>query len=432
MSSSPRNAPGTSRTGEIGSEFAPRHIPRDARGAAPHSERGASPSGPDVTIRQRLDAPAPGLPTPPAGESAARDGLTLKVHAPQAARLGETVRFEATIANLTGRGLTDVELTCDFDVGLAFPGGMEQSVAQTLGVLASGAVRTVPLSLELVEPGLHQARFTVSAAGLKPVTQTVSVQVLQATVELTLVGPTERRVGQRAEFVLTVLNRESRDLPATQVLIAYPLSLTAREASAGVMRGEGRLSWDLGTVSAQERVQIQVEFECVATATPAVIEVRLESLAAASVARSRLAIAPAQPLRLELNDSDDPVSVSDDFHYELNIHNTTAAPLTAWRLELVPSAEVDVGETTLVGSASSGPLAPVLAGGVWRLEGLPPLLPEASLSLRIEARAVREGTASLEVRLLGREGDPIGTREVTVINPPSADLNARRSQWHPK
>jgi hypothetical protein len=133
-----------------------------------------------------------------------------------------------------------------------------------------------------------------------------------------------------------------------------------------------------------------------------------------------------------VNDSDDPVSVGDDFHYDLDVRNTTTAPLSDWRLEFVPSDELDVGETTLMGPGSSRPLAPMLVEGVWRLEGLPPLRPDTLLSLRIAAKAVREGTASLAVRLRDREGVATGTREVTVINPPSTDLNARRSQWQPK
>lgn len=429
-------APGTSATSEPGStpgggagSVSPPPSPQDARDDAPRTPAGQPPAGPDVTIRQRLDAPAPGpqLPRSEGPAAGAADGLSLKVHAPETARLGETVRFEVTIANLTGRGLADVELTCDFDPGLAFPGGTEQSLAQSVGGLAPGAVRTAPLVLELIEPGRHRATFTLTAPGGKPVSQTVQVQSLPPTVEVALVGPSERRVGQRAEYVLTVLNHDARDLPATQVSLVYPSVLTAREASAGVQRGEGRLSWDLGTLSAQERVQIQVEFECVAAATPAVIEVRLESPAAAVAARSRLTIAPAQPLRLELRDSDDPVSVGDHFHYELDLRNSAAAAVSDWRLHLVPSEGLELGQAMLVDPASTRPLNQRFVEGAWQVEGLPPLTSEAPLSMRIPARAVREGTAALEVRLMGPAGETVSTREPTVVNPPSADLNARRA-----
>lgn len=415
-----QNLSDTSRNAAGRQDLARPVAPADARPAD-----GPSHLGPEVTVRQRLDAPAPG-PLLPAAEGTGETGLTIRITAPETVIAGEVATLQAAIANRSAAGVVDVELTCEFDDGLAFPGSTDRRVTQSLGALAAGAVRTIPLTLEALQPGTACATFHLSGAGHPTSTRQSCLQVMAPSLAISSIGPTERCTGQRAEFVITIVNHDTRDFADARLTVEYPDRLTAREASAGVVRQSGRLRWDLRGLAARERVQVQVEFECL-TPGSADLLVRLDALGATAAATSPLSIRPLpQPLAFSLSDLTDPVAVGDDVQYRIDVVNSGAEPVHDWELRLLVGEALQPGGLTTVGAPSATPPSMLQQGGVWVVRDLPDVPPGETLRLQLPARAMREGTASLEVRLKVAGEEVLRLSEPTVIDPPSTDLNAGR------
>jgi len=437
--------PGNTATGREGSGGT--GVAGGAQRPVDRSPADQSRTAPETTIRQRppsnprddaapllpLPGPALGaLPSPDlAPPSAAPSGLQLDVRGPERVQVGDTMTLEIAVANRSARGATGVRLECEFDGGLAFPEQTERAVTQELGTLAAGATRSITLQLTVAAAGRQCAVVRLIGDGQEPQRQQICVTADEPATELvaTLLGPTTRSVGQRAEFVLTVLNRGDRDMEGTRVQIDYPLELAARAASAGASRGAGTFTWELGRLLAQERAQIQVEFEAVRVAPESIILARVESSAARARTQHLLRVEPApHPLIVSVEDVDDPVAVGEELRYTAAVVNTGAEPIRDWTPRLLISGGIELSQVErAVDGGAPAPLNLRAAddSGVRILDGLPELPAGQSVGLTITARAVREGPAALEVRWTGNDGAEHSTSEPTLVNPPAADSSAR-------
>jgi uncharacterized repeat protein (TIGR01451 family) len=226
----------------------------------------SSPSGTtgeSETIRQRLDAPAPAgsVPEGPRLGGIEAEEWTLTVVAPESATTGDLVSFQIRVTNNGSAEAADVVLECEFDAGLAFPGRTERHIRQPLDRVAAGEARSVALSLELRATGRQCARFSITQGGRRVAQREVCVQSQSPEIDVTFQGPNEPAVGERAEYVVTIVNRSGRDLPGTTVTLTYDPSLALREASTGAQRSAGQARWNLETLQAEERVQIETAFD---------------------------------------------------------------------------------------------------------------------------------------------------------------------------
>lgn len=390
----------------------------------------SSPLETEQKIRQRLDAPAPGagpnlFPQSP-GSTPDRTPLHLDLKAPSTAQQGDLLTFEIALANPGAGGVEDVTVDCEFTSGLSFPGSTETRVRQPLGSLAAGATRTLPLQLEVVGVDEQCVTVTLTAADREPVTQRACVTCTAAAVELQIVGPTERRVGQRAEFIMTVVNRGDEDLPQMQVTLEHSDALVTREASAGVRRSGAGVHWDLGTLLARERVQIQVELECLHEATDARLTFGWTSAISTGQRPAALRIlGRTSPLTLSLGDSVDPVSVGEAFQYRIELANAGAATISDAVLDLEIPDAFEVSEVRLIDGSGTRPLLPDRTGPRMSIANLPPLEPQSNLSLILAGRAIREGRLDLTATLRSTAAaESVQISEPTVVNPPVTQPSA--------
>ncbi|MCA9054289.1 MAG: hypothetical protein KDA75_10660 [Planctomycetaceae bacterium] len=360
-----------------------------------------------------------GSSSPSAGE------LNLAVTAPATVPDGEPIQYEIVVSNLSSTGLQDLVLECEFDRSLEFPGSRDQHVRRPLGALSAGASETVTLALTPLSAGQHCVQFRVSGQGTAAVEKDVCVRGEAQPIGLSLSGPDRRNVGQRAEFVLTVENQSGRPLANTRIQIRYDAALAVREASAGMERGEQTLVWDLGTLQRSERVQIQIEVECLAEKEPACLSVRATAADTASSQEACLAIVASDAvLSLTVADDLDPVSAGETVTFRIDVANRGSAELTGWTFELdaSDSLEVDSARITMPVGAPDVSIEP--SGVMVRLADLPPLAAGATTTIELGGRALREGEASL--RIVARSAPEAATvefTETTLVNPPATDGN---------
>ena len=392
-----------------------------ARVTPPAESNGPAGDEPEVTIRQRLDAPAPGpmLGLQRGGQDP--DGLTLMVNAPETTAAGEPIPYEIVVSNRSVKGITDIVLECEFDASLEFPGSRESQVRRPLGALSVGASETVALALTPLSSGQHCVVFRVTADGLDPVEKDVCVRSEAAPVSLSLSGPTVREVNQRAEYVLTVTNESGQSLSDARIHVRYDPALAVREASAGSQQEEQSLVWDLGVLQRDERVQIQMEFECLSEKAQACVSVRATT---AETAASREGcvdiVAVSSPLQVSVADDEDPVSAGDRVTYRVDVANSGPEAISDWTLELDTGEMIAVESVEVVSPAGAADETVEASNGIDVISGLPALEAGMTVTVEVRGRLESEGDAVLRAVTRSAGGDAAESSEVTVVNPPTA------------
>ncbi|MFV0442707.1 MAG: hypothetical protein ACK5Q5_03950 [Planctomycetaceae bacterium] len=388
-----------------------------------YSTDSGSNDAPQVTIRQKLDAPAPGpelmAPGSTNGNARADGVLALNVLAPTQGTLGEPVQYEIRLANRAGSGLSDVVLECEFDAGLEFPGSTEQQIRRPLGTLAAGATQSIPLTLTPQTPGQHCVRFRLSAKDQPSVERESCLRVVDEGLEIQVVAPVERLVGQRAEFVLTIHNRSGHALTAARVEAQYGRTLAAREASAGVIRDQGVLKWDLETLQIDERVQIQMEFECLASDPRVCVALNVSTDTTTAAEEACLTISPApNGVTLSISDSIDPVAIGDALTYRLEVRNASPAVVENWSIEINVDDTISLDQARITAPAAARQPQQRREAGQLLLSGFPALSAGETLTLELPARALRAGRTQLDATIQSPR-ESISFTEPTLVNPPA-------------
>jgi hypothetical protein len=168
---------------------------------------------------------APATPNPYAPQSAAtgtpRLEASLRTVSTDQISVGGFAAFELTVTN-RGEGIArHIVITDRFDHGLRHPSAKPNEytvVYSQMKDLAPGESQSIPLTFQVVDDGQQCHEATVTADGAEPATQRGCITAKQAALELKIIGPRSRVVGETAEFSATV--RNVGDVAATNVELA--------------------------------------------------------------------------------------------------------------------------------------------------------------------------------------------------------------------
>lgn len=399
---------------------------------AAEPEPAATPGG---RLHRRLEAPdpspggaadsAPFPDQPPPqrvvpDDSSSRPQLALLADVPESVAVDEFVPVRLNIRNATAIDAENVAVTCRFDDGLSFPGASEQAVRQKLGRLASGDNRELVLSLSSRQVGRCCLQLQVSSDTHADTSTEKCLQITpKQSVDVSIVGPRRRTRGSRAEYVVTLINTSGADLPAAEAAISYDPALVLKEVSAGAEREAGRLRWDLGTFLNDERIQIQVEFEC-----QSILDARLAVTVnsndrPAGHAEARLDVTDRPELELRLSDAADPLEVGASSTFVLDVENHSSQPVAGIVVHLIPSGIIHVDSAQVRQDAREINLNAFLEGQGLYFEAAPPLAPGAGMTYEIQFTARAAGTGELRALLQSKTlPTPLEVQEPIVINPP--------------
>jgi hypothetical protein len=400
----------------------------------------AGPNGPDVAggnsaNRRGLNAPDPGQPRtnsagrPPASPTPApsipqrsqnQPVLELEVVAPESVAVDDSVSLQLSVRNRTALPAENVTVTVRFNKAWQFTGSERQSIEEQLGRLAPDAERGLTFSLWAREPGLQTVELVIQSETHDEVARTVSIDVRPPIVDMQIVGPLERTVGSRAEYVLTLTNVSRQAQPDTHVDIGYDESLLLKEVSAGVERTAGNLTWDLGELLQDERVQIQIEFECAAAADDSCLRVRVRGRDFGAEEKAAcLQIAVRPEVDLQISDAADPIAVDESTTFTIRVANGGSIPRRGVSLHLTPTEQLEI--VSVQARAASADLAIEIVPGSegWTVTSREEL-PAAGVftyEVQVHARAIGVGQV---IALLKYDGLPVAlnVREMTVVDPP--------------
>ena len=187
------------------------------------------------------------------------------VNPPQTAKVGERVRFDIEVVNVSSRRLTNVVARDTFEPGLQHATGEVSPIVRALGDLEPKGTRGFSVSFIVRKPGRLCHTLDVTAAGGHAASARACLDATQVVlaVDVAIAGPGQRRVGETAEYVIRVTN--TGDAPLTGVRLAFYAepTLLAEKASPGYQYREGALQWDLGTLQPQDAQSRTVQCACI-------------------------------------------------------------------------------------------------------------------------------------------------------------------------
>ncbi len=342
----------------------------------------------------------------------------VSVTGPSEARRGDNVTFRIMVLNEKPQALEGLTVTCRLPDGLSYPDAPQRAFRQMIGRLEPDQQEVLDLQLRCDEIGRHCVMFEVTAAEVDDVTETTCVECTATSATLELIGPSERTIGQRAEFVLTLRNLTGQEQPDVHVALQHEGILEPREASAGAVRKAGRLEWDLGLLRVDERVQIEVDFECLSVADETCLTASVTSRSLEVVpVEACLRTVPHDAIDLDMVDQQDPVTIGERVSYVIQLTNAGLLPLSDVSIQLQTDGLQPVGVTlgedqTPVGATfdrANGLISIPLAGA---------LAPDATQVITLQTLATRSGQGQLQAVVMQPGVAALATiTELTVINP---------------
>ncbi|QDT96125.1 COG1361 family protein [Gimesia aquarii] len=367
-----------------------------------------SKSGPKLQSGPKMTAPATTGP------------LELSVDVIPKRQLGSGATFYVIAKNVGDRAVRNVLVECEFDTEFLFPGRREKKIGQRLGTLQPGESKEISLTLYSDILGNHCCRFRAIADGEELVWKSVCVEYEKKQLDLSVIGPSLRTVGSRAEYIVKLSNVSDVDLNNIQAVISYDSVFVPREASIGSERETGQLKWSLDKIRKGEGVQLQVEFDCEVAAEHACLQVVVSSPELPNEQASAcLKVTPLQGvLDVQVRDTKDPITRGEETTYEVSIENRGLQPARDISLQAkiprmfrVVSVEAHQGNQKLN-------LRPEVNQNILKVSPVRELPADAFLRYTILVKAISSGDGEFEVTISGADAKKLVTRvsEPTTVN----------------
>lgn len=293
---------------EEGGQREPRADVPDNRG--PTDGPGLSP--PDVELEALV----------PLGE------LELEASSVEQSAVGQLTTFHVLLRNSTTQPVANLKVRCELGAGLRFPGSDERELEAGVARLEPGETKEWDLSLVGERKGQACCRFVLvpppSAGTQRRPEQRVCVQFVERQFSLELLGPRQRPVGARAEYLVLVRNPGQQTLEGVTLRVSSDKAIQPAALTEGSRREGDGLAWDLGTLEPGESRRVQLEFTCEREARRAVVraEIEAEGVALEPAEQALRIDAAIGPLVAELSDSSEPLAVGQRGRLEFTVKNT--------------------------------------------------------------------------------------------------------------
>ncbi|MBT4693946.1 MAG: hypothetical protein HOB73_11430 [Planctomycetaceae bacterium] len=328
--------------------------------------------------------------------------LQLSLAGPQEMTYGETKIFTVRVTN-TGNGEAS-------DVTLRISPGVEDG--QSIGEIAAGGSKLIELELTAEQAGEMKIQAAVSTAGSESVQKELSIVILRPELVLEVEGPKNNFAGAPLTYKIQVGNKG--DTIARNVTVNAVLPMGARYLQNGktVETVKRNMSWEIGIV--EPGATRSFEFECILfNEGENKLSMRVESVAAET--RSAAVVTRVRgvaDLKLIVSDPAGPVKLDEEATYEIQIINRGTR--VAHGIDVI--AQFGYGVEPVKTTGQTAELIP----GQAIFDSIASIAPGEKITLKVHARADKEGRHKIRVKLVGR--DPATTliqEEMTWFLPAS-------------
>lgn len=319
----------------------------------PLPETSTPPAGGPRLLPRLLDPSAGLLPVRPSSGGTGAGWIVLDVQAPQQAPQGSAAPIRVVVKNVGQRMVESLSIACDVPQGVSLPGTVERTAVSPVRRLIPGEATELKFQPRSDALGRQTIRLTARFGNTEIASRVAEIDFVPRQVELQVVGPNRRSVGQRAEFNVRVANLTSQPLESVKVRMRYDSPLTVKELTLGGRRSEGEIEWTVGDLRPDESIEIQAEFECKIATSEACVNVFLSSAEVLSEEREVcLRIDPAAAdLQVDLSDESDPVRKGETCIVHVTARNSGLQPLTDIRATLqLPAGMQFEGLEVVVGN----------------------------------------------------------------------------------
>jgi len=390
--------------------------------------------------------------------------LELNIVGPPSAEVGQEVKFEVQLTNRGDIPATELVIRDAFDVGLEHAASASP-IERSLTDLAPGATRRIAVTFRVTRPGELCQNVEVRGQGGLQASTRACITVTQPpivppatpplippagapivpkgeepaargpTISVRVTGPSLRKVGESAEFVIDVKN--IGDVPLTNVRVADSSepALETSQATGGWVKAEGVLAWRFDSIAPGKTKRLRVICRCAkesvracnratVTADPgltmadeACVQIVGEAAAPppADDASPPPAAAPASKagaLTLSVADSADPVTVGGETIYQIVLTNDSDQPDRS----VIMTATVPPGMKLLEMKGPGRPVVATIRGRELQFTTIAEMRAREAINFSVSVRAEQAGAGRFTVSVTSeRQRTPAGAEERTQI-----------------
>lgn len=377
--------------------------------------------------------------------------LEVTVEGPETAAVGETVRYYILVTNRSAIPATGLTIRDEFDDGFKHIVS-ESPIERSLQDMAPGEERPIYITLRVVKPGRLCHRVEVAGdEGFRaaanaclqaerievqpqpeaeaPIRTTPEPQLStpagRPALEVKKTGPRELRVGQTAEFFITIKNTGEVPLTNLRISDGYELSLDPVNATDGFTVGREELVWTLSRLEVGKTHQLQVNCRCVSPTDRACNRVTVtceerpplvdESCVKILPNEETMAPSVESPgearLTLSITGLDQPVALGGTARYRVFVQNEGTAPANSTRLVVILPPELSV-----VREGTRPRVRATFQQQRIVFEPVAELRPGEPMTFEIQAQANQPGKVSILAELTSDElKEPLKKSEQTEI-----------------
>ena len=328
--------------------------------------------------------------------------LQLSLTGPQEMTYGDTKIYTVRVTNI-GNGEAS-------DVDLRISPGVEDG--QSIGAIAAGGSKLIELELTAEQAGEMKIQAAVSTTGNDPVQKELSIVILRPELVLEVEGPEENFAGAPVKYQIQVRNKG--DTVARDVTVNAVLPIGARYMQNGspAETVKRNMSWEIGVV--EPGATRTFEFECILlTEGENKLLTRVEAVATETRAGSVVTrVRGVADIKLIVSDPAGPVNMDDEAIYEIQVINRGTR--VAQGIDVI--AQFGYGVEPV---KTTGQTAELIPGQVI-FDSIASIAPGEKVSLKVHARADKEGRHKIRVKLVGRDpGTTLIQEEMTWFLPSS-------------
>jgi uncharacterized repeat protein (TIGR01451 family) len=310
--------------------------------------------------------------------------LAIDKSGPEVAQLGSDVTYNIVVKNVGTAVAKNVVVTDKVPAGL----GGEKEIPFTVGDLAPGASKTIPVTLKAADRGKFCNLAVASAANAESVQDDACTTIVKPGLKLEKTGRDVSLINKKVTYKITASNTGDTDLTGVVVTDNAPAETKVVSAPGAQVNGNAA-SWTIDTLKSGESKTFEVT---VTTAKPgkwcnqAAVTTKegLKDTAEACTLWKGVAA-----ILLEVVDDPDPIQVGEQTTYTVRITNQGNSDLVNVNSTAFFAAEIDPV------SASEGSVD----GKKVKFPTIDRLAPKASHTYTISAKGVAEGDHRLKVVL---------------------------------
>lgn len=260
--------------------------------------------------------------------------LTLELVAPREIRVGHKTQIRYIVRNEGDGVATDVMLRSDLPAGLQHPIGND--LEYNIETLAPNDKREIVLDVIASKPGSHTSTAELIVSGSNGETAQATVNIIGQQIQVARRGPERRYVGRSAIYENILSNETAFEASQIRVVEYVPAGMRFEKATHnGIHNPEDRtVTWTLNQLDAGDSKTLKVQLVAMKSGNQESSVTVLENEGFETEARHVTAVEDLHNIGSRMSRLDGPVSVGDEFGFDIAVQNRGTADATNLQLTI--------------------------------------------------------------------------------------------------